>query len=391
MILRSHRLLDLLPALVFAALACRSAPPPVRVAFDGPSHLVFVPVTVDGKDAGTWLLDSGFEYSVVSVRTATALSIPHGAAAGVAQPGGTVEQAWTKALPLAIGRVPFQAESLAVIDLSGLEPLVGRPIGGILGHDVFQRYVLSIDYEASALDFYEPATFRYRGKGVAVPVSIERGETFIAAQLFADGRAASAKLKLDTGSSSFVGLNGSWVDQNRFVSDARARIPVLGAALGGHPDHWATRLDSMALGPWRVAAPVVGYSVSLERKGDAGTVGADLLRRFHCIFDYAHQRIILEPRRALQDSVGFDASGLMIVATGARFDTLQVFAVDSGSPGAEAGLAPGDRIVDWSADGDSLTLAALRKRLDTPDQKLDLAVERDGARRVVPLVTRRRI
>ena len=185
--------------------------------------------------------------------------------------------------------------------------------------------------------------------------------------------------------------NGSFVAQTSLVADARPRIPAPGFAVGGNPDHLVTRLDSVSVGPWTIARPVVGWSVSLERGGDAGTVGAELLRRFRVIFDYTRERIILERTAALADESVFDASGLMVVATGERFDTLQVFSVSPDSPAAESGLQPGDRIVDWSVTDDSLSLGALRRRLGTPGERVDLVVERDGARQVVAITMKPRI
>ena len=55
-----------LPCLALLALACRPSEPIARVPFEGPGHLIFVPVVVDASDAGWWVLDSGFEYSVVN-------------------------------------------------------------------------------------------------------------------------------------------------------------------------------------------------------------------------------------------------------------------------------------------------------------------------------------
>jgi len=377
--------------LLLGVLACRSEAPLADVRFEGPGHLVFVHVTAGARDAGWWMLDSGFDYSVVSMRTADALGLARGSTSGVPQPGGTVDQAWTGAVALAFGGVPFRAESLAVIDLSGLEPMVGRRIGGILGHDVFVRYVLGIDYGTSTIDVHEPATFVYRGTGVELPLWIEHGEPFFVARLFADERVAPAKLKLDTGSMDFIGLNGSFVDQTNLVAASRARIPALGAALGGNPEHFLTRLDSMVVGPWTVKRPVMGYSASLERDGDAGTVGADFLRRFHPVFDYARRRLILEPRPTLADATPVDASGLMLAAVGEHFDTLQVLSVAANSPAMEAGLAAGDLILEWTNSDEPLTLDAARRRLQRPDQRLDLVVEHAGARRKVSLTTRERI
>jgi C-terminal processing protease CtpA/Prc len=81
----------------------------------------------------------------------------------------------------------------------------------------------------------------------------------------------------------------------------------------------------------------------------------------------------------------------MLVATGERFDTLQVPSLAESSPAMEAGLAPGDRITAWPDIGEPLTFDAARRRLAQPDQRLDLVVERAGTRRTVSLRTRERI
>jgi len=81
----------------------------------------------------------------------------------------------------------------------------------------------------------------------------------------------------------------------------------------------------------------------------------------------------------------------MLAARGAKFDSLQVLSVAPDSPAAEAGLAVGDRILAWSGTDEPLSLLALRRRLASPGERLELAIERAGARRTVRLVTRERI
>ncbi|HQR16905.1 MAG TPA: hypothetical protein PK948_00970, partial [Gemmatimonadales bacterium] len=347
------------PAAVLVALsllgaACHGrndstvAPPLAGVKFISLGGLVALPVTLPDSSEALWLLDSGFEYSVIGAGTADRLHLPIRDRHATAAPGGAVDLGWTDRLCVTAAGLGYCADSMARIPLEGLAPVVAAPIAGILGHDFFSRFVVRIDYAASRIELFDPATYSYDGPGTAIPVWLEAGEPFVLGTLYLTNRAVPAKLKIDTGSLDLLGLNGSFVAQTGLIPEAHRRIPAPGVAVGGATENYLTLLDSVSIAGFTIARPMVGYSADLTRAGDAGTLGARLLARFTATFDYARRRLILEPNGARPAD---DASGLLLIAEPPDFRTVRILAVQSGTGGAEAGLAPGDTLVDVGGVG----------------------------------------
>ena len=77
-----------------------------------------------------------------------------------------------------------------------------------------------------------------------------------------------------------------------------------------------------------------------------GTIGVPVMRRSRLIIDYPHTRAILEPQRGfgLPDSV--DASGLTLLRDTGSNSPIRVAYVIEGSAGDEAGVQPGDEILE---------------------------------------------
>ena len=379
-----------LAALLAAACGPRTdsaSPAPVaRLEFTSLGGLIYLPVTLPDSSRDQWLLDSGFEYSVVGARTADRLRLPLRERKVVAAPGGAVDLGWTNRFCVTIAGLSHCADSLARIPIEGLEPIIAKPIGGILGHDFFGKFVVRIDYAASRIELFDPATFAYHGPGVSVAVWLEAGEPFLAGTLYLNGRATPAKLKIDTGSLDLLGLNGSFVAQTKLIPEAHRRIPAPGVAVGGKTENFLTTLDSFAIAGFTIARPVIGFSADLTRAGDAGTIGANALSRFTVMFDYLHRRLILEPNGSQPT---YDASGLFLVGEGPDFRTTRVLAVMSSTGGAEAGLAPGDTVM--AIDGinaASIGLWRIRSLFERPDTTYTLTVRRAGRGQVVTLHTR---
>jgi C-terminal processing protease CtpA/Prc len=82
--------------------------------------------------------------------------------------------------------------------------------------------------------------------------------------------------------------------------------------------------------------------------GGVPLVGGEILRRFTTIFDYAHERMILEPNQHLRDTFPWDASGIVSLRL-AESGKFLINSVLQESPAGEAGLREGDSI--QSIDG----------------------------------------
>jgi len=336
---------------------------------------------------GWWILDSGYEYSLVDQTVAEAANLTVSTPETVAQPGGSVTQGWTQPGAVTLARGTFHTDSMAVLDFSGLAPVVGVPISGLLGHDFFSRYVITIDYSARTVTLAEPDTWRAPADATELSVWIEDGEPFALGTLWVDDRTVPAKLKIDTGSFDELGLNGSFVAQNRLIPEGWPRLAVSGIAVGGGTRNFVARIDSMRFGSVVIPAPVIGWSEDLTRIGDAGTLGASLLARFRVTFDYARHRLLLEPTVNATRRNVWNGSGMLVaqVPGGA----VLVAQVIPGTPAAEAEIAEGDvlvRVGDRPAQ--DIGLDALRAHFRRPGQRDSLVIERDGTHLTVELVQR---
>jgi len=269
----------------------------------------------------------------------------------------------------------------------------GFEVDGIIGFEVFRRFVVRIDYGAGTMTFIDRARFDPRGAGTPIPFRFYDHNPQV------DGRVGSipARLDIDTGSRSEVDLTTPFVEHARLRELYPGGVTALtGWGVGGAVRSHVVRLPALSLGPLVVAGPVA--SLSASRGGsfsDAnleGNVGSGLLKRFVVTFDYGRQRMYLARRDPPPADAGsFDRSGMWI-NLGA--DGFVVVDVAAGSPAEQAGVAVGDVVtaIDGRAAG-TLDLSDARQSLRVPvagtQVRLDLSHE--GAARRVEITLRDQI
>ncbi|UCD63127.1 MAG: PDZ domain-containing protein [Candidatus Zixiibacteriota bacterium] len=352
-----------------------------QVPFDVCFNIVFIPGSTGGGDSAWFILDTGFEYSLLNRDRLDSAQIANAPTRVEKQPGGEVEVTTVYDIAFALRGLEIAADSIRAIPLGGLEPVAGRRIDGIIGHEFFERFVVTVDYANQVLTVTEPAEFDYRGNGDIIPVLIENNEPFITAEVrHPDGNFRKAKLKLDTGSADFIGFNGSYVQAIGLVADSQARVPALGTAVGGHTDNWVTRLAAFRAGSFTIYSPVVGYSVDLTRGGDAGTIGGEFFRRFKATFDYNRRRLILDANAALADRVEYDMSGVFPIADPPDFGAKRVLAVTPGSAAERVGIQAGDLMTTVNGvPAGSYSICELRQLFMQPGGEIELAINRQDS------------
>src|SRR5258705_939245 len=153
-----------MPSVAFAA---RSAPLAV-LHYESEDKLVFLPVRFNGSRPLTFVLDSGAPHSIVDSTVAEELKVQRISADRVSGAGkGTVARQHAAPVDLRIGTVPLHVEDPWVIDLGKVGGI--RHVDGLVGADLFERYVVGIDPVRQTLTIAEPATFRARGGGTSIP------------------------------------------------------------------------------------------------------------------------------------------------------------------------------------------------------------------------------
>jgi len=371
--------------------------PSTTVPFDDAFGLVWVPTVLQGADTLWFLLDTGFEFSLIDAGAAASLGLTLTDVQTIPQPGGSVEIGSVSGVRIDIGSVRFSDWPLQALPLASLQPIVGRSFGGIIGHDMIAAFVTTIDYDHRVLTFTEADSFVPPAGAVEVPLAIVNNEPFVDAAIVQPHRASiPGRFKLDTGSLDALGLNRNFLEDQEVLAPGQRTLAIPGVAVGGETDGILFEIEGFSIGPFFVERLVIGATMDsegFENRADAGTVGAEILRRFTITLDYAGSRMFLQRSARFGDPGAVDRSGMWVIADGDDFSILRVRFVLEGSAAADAGIAAGDRIT--RINGEAASAYALvdlwRLLRGEPGSAVDLTVDRDGTTHQARLVLRSRI
>jgi len=225
-------------------------------------------------------------------------------------------------------------------------------VGGILGTALFDRFLVSLDYDARRLHLIDGDAASDAGEPIAV--QWRSGAPVVTARITsADGLVRDARLCIETTESKALVL----------------------------PSASASRVAALQIGSFRFAdLPVFSGSVTA---GCDGLIGNGLLRRFRVTFDRRHQQLLLTPGSLFDVPYDYDLTGLAVVANGRA---VGVGSVEQGTAADKAGLRAGDLILE--IDGTpvaGMELAGLRRSLRLDGRERVLSIDRLGSRHVIRL------
>jgi PDZ domain/Aspartyl protease len=344
---------------------------------------IFVDVKLDGTGRYKFILDSGGgRGAVLDAALFRRLGLVSTAESQERGAGESTQRALHGTLK-ALAVDDFRIPNLSVIglDLAPLAGVIGFPqLDGVLGDDLFRRYVVYVNYQRNELQIESPRHFRIPRGGLVVPIRLYQNFIPVATGSV-DGIPGS--IAIDLGDRSALTLFGPfWMAHRIDEVDGPAYDAMTGYGIGGPINAKLTRVRELKFGQISVANPVT--RLSLQQRGAfadskiAGSVGGAILSRFEVIFDYPHGRIILIPRPDAPEQAT-DRSGAWFAADASG---IYVYAVAPGTPAAEAGLQVRDRVVEINgvASGafDVFELRGLASDLRTDE--LALVVGRSGSR-----------
>ena len=364
-----------------------------RVPIEPNGNVVFVRVRVEGSRPLSFVLDTGAQGSCVNESVARSLGLRMDRPDTSTGAGGRVASGRVPDVTLGIGEAQLSGVTLAALHLASLENGVGRAIDGILGSDLFQRFVVEIDYEANEIRLHEPAGFDYRGPGESLPIDFHDDHPYVRAKVILPGREPLVgEFVLDAGSALPLILLPDFIAEKGLRAALPPTLETYGRGVGGDVILPVGRVSRLQLGGFALENPVTGFprSGTFGRSGKAGNIGGAVLRRFRVTFDYSHRRVILEPNGRFPDPFEFDMSGLQLLTESPAFDVLRVKRVLANSPAAEAGIRAADEILSFDGrPATAMRLAELREMLRQPDREYPLRIKRGAETLSVSLKTRR--
>ena len=385
--------------LLLSATICMAGPnikPVAEVPFQLDNNLVLLQTRVNGSGPLPFILDTGASTSVINARLTEKLGLKAEGQGEATTGGGAIDVRFVNGAKLRVGSVDLPNATLTAIPLAGLESGLGQAVGGIIGYEMFERYVVEIDYVSRIVRLYEPKNYQYTGKGSAIPTTLVEKTPFVHARIIGPaGVDADGTFEFDTGQVGSLTVTGDFVSRNNLLDPSRKILEMrTGAILAGRVNARVVRVKGVRLGAFVVSEPVAtiipGFMEAGIEEEAAGLIGGEILRRFTVVIDYARSRVILEPNRQFSAPIEFDMSGMSLAAQDSDLKTYAVRTLIEGGPAAESGIKIGDVIT--AIDGkpvDKMTLSQIRQLFRIENKQYELSIKRGGVSSIFKLKTRK--
>ncbi len=365
----------------------------VQMPIEVHNNLVVLPVVLNGQLPLKFILDTGVRTSILTEKTfSDILHLPYSRKLVIGGPGGEkiAEALITNNVSFDMPGVHGEGHSLLVLDQDYLElrNYLGTDVHGILGYELFSRFIVRIDYEKKLLTLMLPEKFKPRGRFKEFPITIEDTKPYIQAKVkIADTTTVNAKLLIDSGASHGLILEPNSAEQ--IITPEKNIKSIIGRGLGGVITGRIARIRSLTLGGYQVENVIANfpdensYADTLKNSRVIvrnGAIGGEILSRFSVIFNFSKETVYLKKNPAYRKKFYYSLSGLTLKAKGARLRSYEITDVRAGSAADKAGLLVGDLVLSVNglpaSDLDLNTVNGLFNL--KPGKKITVEISRKG-------------
>lgn len=273
---------------------------PVELAYrEAPGGIVILRGRVNDKADVDFILDTGAPVTVLleGERTAalgldTSGARPLGDPANPATPTGVIQPGFR----IDFGGVSFSGLTAVVVPAKTMpcpERFAAIGFGGVIGADLFRRFVVEVDTARKVVRLHDPKSWRLPEGGTVVPIALQGRHPFVEAKLtLADGREIASRMNVDTGSNGTLTLAAGSPPALPMPRDGEVRRSCL--VNGVREDRLGPPV-TVTLGGVKVPVEAPVYSEALNPVDGTrtGTIGAGFFQGRRFYIDYPGSRIVL--------------------------------------------------------------------------------------------------
>lgn len=409
---------------VFSFSSCKSSKQNQRDKFNGFSferpnkralvlkfklinNLIIIPVKINNSDTLHFILDSGVQNMLITeLGVGDNLQVDY--IKEIELSGlGAGETLVAYASPnnnFTISGIIGHHQDLLILkeDIFHLSSRFGMRIHGIMGYGIFADFVVKVNYESKTITFYNKKKYKYRPrkKDSVIPIEIINLKPYIWANLQQnsstlnqndstpknerDTTTIPIKLLIDTG-----GGHAIWLDVS---SDSRLQIPTkkkeayLGKGMRGDITGYLGRSSKLSLNEIELenittAFPDSTSIATVKGQGERnGSLGSEILRRFHVIFDYSKNRMILRPNRNFKAEFNYNMAGIELSTPVPGTAIYLVSNIEKYSPVSKLNIQINDQIVGINGTNiNNFTIHQIYELFRSKEgRKIQLRLRRDG-------------
>lgn len=366
----------------------------VQIPIEIHNNLVVVPVVLNDALPLKFILDTGVRTTILTQKTfSDILNLVYARKYTISGPGGKnlVDAYVTNNVSLDLPGVQGRGHAMLVLgqDYLELRNYLGTDVHGIMGYELFSRFIIQIDYEKKLLTLMLPEKFRRRRRFQALPITIEDTKPYMMAPVvFENGQTLIAKLLVDSGASHGLMLEPT--------SDHVIQVPqhsvssLIGRGLGGEIVGKVGRIKSISMGSYKLDDVIANFpdpnsysdSIKIGNVFRNGAIGGEILSRYIVIFNFPEEKIYLKKNSAFKKNFYYNLSGITLKAKGSQLTTFEVTEVRDQSPSQLSGILPGDIVLTLNGlDVRDLDLNIINGLLNSkPGKKIKMEISRNGTK-----------
>jgi hypothetical protein len=364
----------------------------IKIKFKSASNLIIIPVTINKSDTLNFILSTSVQFPIITeLPFVNELNLNYMKPIKVTGFDGenelTAYRSGNNILEIS-GLTARNQEVQMIIDEDfQISHMLGIPVHGIIGFNLFKDYIVEIDYLSEKITLTKPEYYKYRDrkKDIVMPLYFDGYKPFVRTKIVTDElKDVRVKLLFDTGTSDAL-----WLSE---TSDEQIKLPqqhietFLGKGLNGDLFGTKGRIDAIWVGPIFLPKPIVAFPNSdiinqiISRNDRNGTIGAEILRRFYVTVDYRNKRLTLRPNHKLKQSFNYNMSGMEVINPMPGMPIFTIANIRENSPAYAAGLQVNDQIL-WINNNSnrSLELNDINLLLQSKEnRKIKVKVLRNG-------------
>lgn len=297
--------------------------------FELANDLVIVPVELNGREL-SFLLDTGVNSTILlsfNSEDSTSVNDPSIIYLKGLGSGKPIRALKSNSNILKLGEAISRNLDVYIIngDVFSISNRLGVAINGILGYDFFKDFVIEMNYKSEKMMIYEKGIYEYKRckRCIDLPLKFYQKKPYIEAHVSIDGgNNHPVDLLVDSGSGDALWLfkdpvNGLFLPDESFED-------FLGFGITGSVYGDRSRIKNLTLKEYSLKDITVSFPDSLSLSAvnsfeeRDGSIGAQVLKRFHSVFDYSGGTLRLKPNSDFNDPFEYNMSGIVVRHNGYR-------------------------------------------------------------------------
>lgn len=364
----------------------------VDIPFEIYNNLIVIPIVINDRLPLKFVLDTGVRTTILTEKAFArliGLEFTKEYTIGGLGEGRLIRAYITNNITLKLPGVSGRGHAMLVLDEDYLElrNYLGAEVSGVLGYELFSRFIVKIDYDRKVLTLYTPERFRKRRSWLRIPMTVEDTKPYVHGKaVYYDGTRTDLKLLVDTGASHGLIMYADSAE-NIVVPEKHLQTSV-GRGLAGRLSGKLARLKRFHMGEACWEDIIASFpesdpwmdSLMMSTVDRNGSIGGDLLSRFRVIFNFPQEEMYIKKGRSFRKPFTYNLSGITVKAIGSDLNVYEIVEVRSHSVADEAGFQEGDKILSINGkDTDSISMDYIIAQLNSREgKKLKIRILRDA-------------